>query len=237
MWKYLFSFLNFMSYFLIIPRVVRWFQTQKLFDYKRKLNAIYSQYPDLRYSRMRMTKGGGSIVFVFDNKYLFKIRKFKNDNARFFYEKRITDAVAHVINIAVPHIELVKIGEYTFYKAQFIHGVNLMTVPLKKIYQNREKIASQLTEIIYKMFNANYPELADLKPDKNNIGLVHGDMCSNIIVNPDTMDIVGIIDWEWAGFKELYYEFYGLFRVRRKMRLTDVAPMVIWGYYNRQNKK
>ena len=68
--------------------------------------------------------------------------------------------------------------------------------------------------------------------NKNDCGLTHGDMCSNIIVNPETMDVVGIIDWEYAGYSSLMREFFGLFRVRRKMRMTDIAPIAMRTYWS-----
>ena len=85
------------------------------------------------------------------------------------------------------------------------------------------------------MFNTEFDSLNGM-PDKNSkkkkTGLTHGDMCSNIIVNPETMDVVGIIDWEYAGYSSLMREFFGLFRVRRKMRLTDIAPIAMKTYWN-----
>jgi hypothetical protein len=44
------------------------------------------------------------------------------------------------------------------------------------------------------------------------------------------MDVVGIIDWEYAKYNSLKYEFFGIFRVRRKMRKTDIAPIAMWRY-------
>ena len=43
-------------------------------------------------------------------------------------------------------------------------------------------------------------------------------MCSNILVNPKTMVITGIIDWEWAGYGPISNEIKGLVWVRKKMR-------------------
>ena len=49
--------------------------------------------------------------------------------------------------------------------------------------------------------------------------------------NPETMDVVGIIDWEYANYNCLRYEFFGVFRVRRKMRQTDIGPIAMCEYY------
>ncbi|MCR4918066.1 MAG: hypothetical protein K5912_03945 [Alphaproteobacteria bacterium] len=218
---------------MLIPGLRRWWRLRKCFDYGNKLRALKKAYPELHWGKFRLAKGGGSIAFIVDNT-IFKIRKFNDEHdifAKFNREKRITDAVSKILPIAVPNIELLKINNYTVYKTNFIPGRVLVNIPLKKIIQNREKLAQQLTDIIWIMFNADYPELSDLCPTRTaEIGLTHGDMCSNIIVNPDTMDIVGIIDWEYACFNTLYREFFGIFRVRRKMRLTDLGPLVMWKY-------
>ena len=191
-----------------------------------------------------MAKGGGSLAFIVGNT-VFKVRKFhKTDNshAKFEREKRITDAIAPVLPIAVPHVELIQAGEYLFYKTTFIPGRVLLDLPLKRVLEHRYKIGTQIGNVISILFNTDFPQLKDLKPkkcDKADCGLTHGDMCSNIIVNPDTMDVVGIIDWEYADFTTLQREFFGIFRVRIKMRKTDIAPIAMWTYFEKciKNKK
>ena len=77
------------------------------------------------WKHMRMAKGGGSLAFIVDNT-VFKVRKFhKHDNSekKFTYEKMITDAVAPVLSVQVPHIELIQAGEYLFYK-KFLHCID-----------------------------------------------------------------------------------------------------------------
>ena len=221
-----------------VPRVRRWIRHEKLFDYPAKRDALRAAYPDLDWRHMRLAKGGGSLAFILNNRYVFKVRKhYERDNSaeKFAREKRITDAIAGVIPVRVPQIELVHAGKYLFYKTEFIPGRVLVDLPLERIREHREKIGAQLGDIIYTLFNTDFPQLADMrkKTTDADIGLVHGDMCSNIIVNPETMDVVGIIDWEYATFGSLKREFIGLFRVRRKMRQTDIAPEVMWRYYQR----
>lgn len=244
MWKLFFEVCNAITYIVPIKKFQNWFRREKLFDYKNKLNAIKRAYPDMNWGKMRLAKGGGSLAFIVDNT-VFKVRKFHLTDKcqeKFEREKRITDAIAHVLPIAVPHIELIWADGYLFYKTVFIQGRVLMDLPLKKILMHREKIGVQIGNVISVLFNTKFPELDDLRPadcDKNDCGLTHGDMCSNIIVNPETMDVVGIIDWEYAGFSSLKREFFGIFRVRRKMRKTDIAPIAMWTYYEQRvlNKK
>ena len=242
MWRTFFDFLYVISFLIPGKKNREWFRRDKCFDYHNKLQAIKQACPDMDWKHMRMAKGGGSLAFIVNNT-VFKVRKFhKHDNSeqKFSYEKKITDAIANVLPVQVPHIELIQAGEYLFYKTTFIPGRVLLDLPLKKIMKNNSKIGAQLGNIMYILFNTEFPELKSIKPkdaNKTDCGLTHGDMCSNIIVNPDTMDVVGIIDWEYAGYSSLMREFYGLFRVRRKMRLTDIAPIAMKTYWDLMHTK
>ncbi len=237
MWRIFFNTLYILSYFIPIGAWRAWFRREKLFDYKAKLNALRGAFPRRDWRHFRLAKGGGSLAFITPDGYVYKIRKFHlRDNSvdKFTREKRITDAIAPLLSVRVPRIKIHKIGIYTVYETKFIPGTILVNLPLNKIRAHREQIGKELGGIIYSLFNAKLPELDDMRPnrgDTDDTGMVHGDMCSNILVNPKSMKITGIIDWEYAGFGSLKREFFGLFRVRRKMRLTDIAPEAIWEYY------
>ena len=235
MWRSFFEFLDFITVFIPVKSWREHFRRTKTFNYRRKLNALKHKYPKMDWKHMRLAKGGGSLAFIVGDT-VFKVRKYDNEpdiDTKFRREKRITDALQDVLPIQVPKIEIIKVGGYLVYKTKLIPGCVLMDLPMKRIMANRDKIGNQIGEIMFKMFNAKLPELDDLKAtkyDARDYGLIHGDMCSNIIVNPETMDIVGIIDWEYASFGSLRREFFGIFRVRRKMRKTDIGPIAMWHY-------
>lgn len=240
-WRYFFEILYLVSCLIPFRSGREWFRREKLFDYKSKLNALRRNLPDKDWRHFRLAKGGGSLAFITgDNVY--KIRKFHlHDNAlvKFMREKRITDALAPILPIQIPQIQIYQFDGYTVYATKFIKGCILLNLPLKKIREHRAQLAAELANIITIMFDAKLPELDDLRPAQqfgDTIGMVHGDMCSNILIDPQTMHIVGIIDWEYAGFGSLKREFFGLFRVRKKMRLTDIAPEVMWNYYANKSK-
>jgi len=223
MWKILFEFADHL--FAIVP-VKKWrdyLRVVTLFDYRRKLNALMSAYQELDFKKMRLGKGGGSIVFIIDNKYTFKVRKhnFETVNfARFDREKRITDAIRSCCTIQIPNIEFITVGGYTFYKSDFIPGKLLVDIPGRRIKKYQNQLSQQLAEFIYKKSFALPDAIDDLRscPIQRGFGWNHGDMCSNILVNPKTMKITGIIDWEWASYSPTDNEFNGLVWVRKKMR-------------------
>ena len=242
MWRIFFDALYIMSWAIPYGPWRRWFRRKKLFGYHEKLVALRNAFPKQDWRHFRLAKGGGSLAFITPSGRIYKVRKFDHGDEtlkKFTREKRITDAIAPILSIQIPKISIHKIGEFTVYETKFIPGHILLDLPMKKICEYREQIGQELGKIIYTLFNAKLPELADLGPrdEKNtDIGMVHGDMCSNILVDPKTMKITGIIDWEYAGFGSLKREFFGLFRVRRKMRLTDIAPEAMWEYYKLKNE-
>ena len=222
MWKIFFETSDMLFSIVPIKKWREYLRGYVLFDYRRKLNALKKARPDLDFSKMRLAKGGGSLVFIFAHKYTFKVRKRNNESGefvRFKLEKKITDALRPFCTIPIPNIEFIHSNGYTFYKSDFIPGKLLVNIPSRRIKRHQKQISHQLAEFIYKKSFANPPELADLRGKivKDN-SWVHGDMCSNILINPKNMKITGIIDWEWAGYGPTENEFRGLVWVRKKMR-------------------
>jgi hypothetical protein len=222
MWKFLFEFAD--RLFAIVP-IKKWrvfLRKNVLFDYRRKLNALRHARPELDFRKMKLAKGGGSIVFIIGND-TFKVRKHVYETrefTRFVREKRITDAIRPFCTIEIPNINFFESDRFTFYETARIPGKMLVDMPTRKIKKHQKQLSKQLAEFIYKKSLADPKEIKDLKtePDSSDFSWVHGDMCSNILVNPKTMKITGIIDWEWAGYGNTEREFYGLVRVRKKMR-------------------
>ena len=221
MWKFLFEFCD--RLFAIVP-VKKWrvFLREKvLFDYRRKLNALRRARPTLNFAKMRLSKGGGSIVFIIGND-TFKVRKFSYESkefTRFDHEKRITDAIRPFCTIKIPNITFFDSDGFTFYETPKIAGKMLVDLPSQKIKKYQKQISKQLAQFIYEKSFANPPEIADLRGKiQKGFSWNHGDMCSNIMIDPKTMVITGIIDWEWAGYSDIENEFFGLVRVRKKMQ-------------------
>ena len=241
MWKLLFEFSD--RLFSIVP-VKRWrkfLRSNLLFDYRRKLNALRHARPDLNFRKMKLAKGGGSLVFIIGNE-TFKVRKHNYEAGkftRFYREKRITDALRPYCTIEIPDIEFFDIDGITFYKTSRINGKLLIDIPTWKIKKYQKQISKQLAEFIYKKSLAKPSEIDDLRKDsiKNNFSWIHGDMCSNILVNPHTMKITGIIDWEWAMYGPTENEFSGLVRVRKKMQKIGLDKTTCAEYKKITNKK
>ena len=222
MWKLLFELGD--RIFACIP-IKKWrdfLRIQILFDYRRKLNALRTARPDIDFKKMRLAKGGGSIVFIIGND-TFKVRKFKNESGvfqRFEREKVITDALRPYCTIEIPNINFFNADGFTFYETKRIPGKLLISIPAWKIRKYQKQISRQLAEFIYKKSFADPESLKHLKTQQSVSGYAwnHTDMCSNILIDPKTMIITGIIDWEWADYTPIEKEFNGIVRVRKKMQ-------------------
>lgn len=209
MWMYFFAACDFLCRFIPVRRWRMYMRRVKLFDWYRKYNALKRTFPKLDFMDVKMIKGGWNIGFIVENKFVFKVRKH-NDTAvpqdKIIREKRITDAIAPFSPVRILSIRIVPAGEYIFYKYPYIPGKNLNLMGVKKITANREKLAKQIASFIYKVHNSRPDGIDDSKTGDGD-GWNHNDLCNNMIVDPATMDIVGIIDWEYAGWGKLETEF------------------------------
>ena len=234
-WKQFFGTLWALSFCIPVHKWRQWVRDEKLFGYGDKLRALRKTFPDLDWKHFRLAKGGGSLAFIVGGR-VFKIRKFhqRDDSVqRFNREKRITDAIAPILPIMVPHIDIFQIDEYTVYSTEFIPGRILLDLPMKKILAHRDEIGQSLGQIIYTLFNARLPELDDMRPvdgDPNDTGMVHGDMCSNILVDPDTMKITGIIDWEYSGWGTLETEFRNAVAYSKRVKQSGIQVAIMSHY-------
>lgn len=227
MWKTLFDFLYFCSFF--IPNAERRnnFRTYKLFDYRKKLKVLETACPDIKFHSVRMIKGGWNIGFIINNKYVFKIRKRLEENhiPKIIKEQRMTNAFRDIVPLKIPRIEIIEKDGYAFYRYEFIPGHNLNTLPLHTIMKHRNKWAKQIAEFIFSMHNAFPKEINDLKTSKGD-SWGHNDICNNTIIDPKTMDVVGMIDWEYSGWEYLETEFTNCVIFSQKLRKADMETLI-----------
>lgn len=228
MWMYFFAICDFFCRFIPVRRW-RWYMRRvKLFDWYRKYNALRREFPKLNFYDAKMIKGGWNIGFIVENKYVFKVRKHNDTKIpqdKIIREKRITDALASFSPVRILSIRIVPAGEYIFYRYPFIPGKNLNFFSAKKIKQNREKLGKQIASFIYKIHNSTPVGIDDLRIGDGD-GWNHNDLCNNMIVDPNTMDIVGIIDWEYAGWGKLETEFKNATRFSSAMRESGLGEVI-----------
>lgn len=239
MWRIYFEVCDFLAG--LIPNRVKRAQIrkEKLYDYRKKYNALRCALPRGEFRRVRVIKGGWNIGFIVNNKYVCKIRKYYDKNApveKVLREKRITDAFADIVPIKIPRIEIVKSKGFTFYKYDFIPGKNLNRLSLRTIIENGWHWGKQLAQFIDAMHNARPTEINDLISGDGD-GWNHNDICNNIIVDKKTMDIVGLIDWEYSGWGTLETEFTNCTKFSKKMQESGIGTAIQIEYHVIQNRR
>lgn len=239
LWRLYFEICDFLARLIPCKALRKRVREYELYDYKRKFNALRDALPRGEFRRVRIIKGGWNIGFVVDNKYVCKIRKqFDHDkqNEKILREKRITDAFGNIVPLKIPKIDIIESDGYTFYRYDFIAGKNLNKFSLKTIDKHAWTWAKQLAEFIDVMHNSDPQEIADLKNNDGD-GWNHNDICNNIIVDKKSMNIVGIIDWEYAGWGKLQTELENCVRFSKKINASGIGVAIELEYHVMQKKK
>ena len=235
MWKLFFEIAWGLSFLVFIPGARRKIRDWYLFGYREKLDDLLKTCPELRSKKMRLTKGGGSLAFIFDEREVYRVRKRLAEATDVFprleRERRITNALRRYCTVAIPNIKIIRGEKFVFYKTDFIPGVILANLPEKTLNANSDKIAEQLAKFLKKLHSANPKSISDLTDGNKNKHWVHTDLCSNILIDPKTFVITGVIDWEWAVWAEVHWDFNSLYNRRRKMRRTEIPIKTVIKYY------
>ncbi|MBR5625315.1 MAG: hypothetical protein IKW67_00855 [Alphaproteobacteria bacterium] len=239
LWRLYFEILDFIAGFIPNKKLRERVRHVHLYDYRRKFNALRNIIPNREFKNIRIIKGGWNIGFIVDNKYVCKIRKAFDKSTpteRIMREKRITDTFRSIVPLKIPQIDIIESNGFTFYKYNFIPGKNLNRMSKRTIIKHGWEWGTQLAEFIYAMHNYDTPDIADLK-DGAGDGWNHNDICNNIIVNPKTMKIVGLIDWEYAGWGTLDTEFKNCTAFSKKIENAGLGVAIQIHYHILSKKK
>ena len=239
LWRLYFEVYDFLVHFIPVRKWRDNIRRKELYDYRKKIRALRAALPRNEFRHVRVIKGGWNIGFIVNNKYVCKIRKYYDKNIpieKIMREKRITDAFGPIVPICIPKIDIIESCGYTFYKYNFVPGKNLNRMSLRTITKNGWRLGHQLAEFINAMHNADPSELADLKNGDGD-GWNHNDICNNIIVDPRTMNIVGLIDWEYSGWGTLETEFHNCTAFSKKMQESGIGTAIQLEYHVMQKQK
>lgn len=238
MWMQFFAICDFLCNF-IPGRHRRAMVRQKyLYDWRKKYRALRHAFPELKFRHTKMIKGGWNIGFIVDRKYVFKIRKFYDKNVptdKIMREARITSALEPFAAVRIPCIEVVHADDYTFYKYDFIPGRNMNTFSPNVIARFAPTWGAQIAEFIHSIHTATPVGLDDLR-DGAGDGWNHNDICNNVIIDPKTMRVAGIIDWEYSGWGPLQTEFDNCVVYSKKIKEAGILPHIQQKYYELNSK-
>ena len=111
MWRLFFEVCDFMVGFIPSKEKRERIRREKLYDYRKKYNALRKIIPEHEFKKVRVIKGGWNIGFIINKKYVCKIRKFLDANVpneKIIREKRITDAFANILPVQIPKIDILR---------------------------------------------------------------------------------------------------------------------------------
>lgn len=157
--------------------------------------------------------GCKNFIVLVDSQYAFKFPLHDDGAERALREMRITTALRKYTTFKIPQMEIIKWNNMAVRKYEFFPGVVLGDISPSQVMANRHHIAKQIALFLYEIGVANPKEINDLKPLKSKrpgflYGWFHGDIGGNFIMNPETLDIVGFIDWETAEYGSFDYGLY-----------------------------
>lgn len=228
MWMQFFAICDFLCNF-IPGRHRRAMVRQKyLYDWRKKYRALRHTFPELSFRHVKMIKGGWNIGFIIDHKYVFKIRKFYDKTVpadKIVREVRLTNALAPVASVRIPCVNVVHADQYTFYKYDFIPGRNMNTFSAATIARYAPVWGAQIGEFIHSIHTASPMDLDDLR-DGPGDGWNHNDICNNVIINPKTMRVAGIIDWEYSGWGLSSVEFENSVIFSKKIKASGILAHI-----------
>ena len=240
MWQTFFRICNFLCDFIPNPKRRAEIRKKRLYDWAKKYTALRRACPELHFRHVKMIKGGWNIGFIIDKKYVFKIRKFFDDEnhpvKKIMREKRVTDAFQKISPLKIPKIDIIESDGYTFYRYNFIPGRNMNTFSLRTIRKYEQKWGKQIAHFIYTVHNSK-PRGIDDTREMDGDGWNHNDICNNVIINPKTMKVVGLIDWEYAGWGMLETEIRNCIIFSRKIPQTNMEKIIRDEYKKLSTKK
>ena len=172
------------------------------------------KFSDLRHPKVRKVFGYrcANFVVILDNKYVFKFPIRNDGRAVSEREKRITDALRPISPIKIPKMEIFDCDGVVVRRYEYIAGVGYHVLDEQTQMKYADKIAKQIAKFLYVTGGADPVEIRDLKTVRSERARVmHGwnicDLWENIILDPKTMDVRAVIDWEGAKFCDFHRLF------------------------------
>ena len=182
----------------------------------RKWTKFAKSFSKNAHPRVKYTYGFRCINFVvtIDDRFVFKFPLSGDGVEIAKREKRITDALRPISPIKIPKMEILDFDGMAVRKYECINGIGFHSLDKKTQVAHADKIVQQLANFLYIVGKADPVQIRDLKNKKSDKpSIMHGwsqnDLWDNFIMNPKTFDIIGIIDWEEAGFNDFYRCFVG----------------------------
>lgn len=188
--------------------------------------------------------GCTNFIVLVDSRYAFKFPLLDDGSARAMRELRITDALRRHTSFKIPHMDVIPWNGISVRRYEFFPGVVLGELSRSVVLRNRYHLARQIAQFMYEIGRADPVSIREFKPVKTArphylYGWFHNDIGQNFILNPDTLDIVGFIDWETVIFGPfdvgLYMADHHWDKLGYRGLMVDVLHAYSDLYYSSQN--
>ena len=181
----------------------------KLTHSTRKLTKFAKSFSDRSHPRVRHTYGFrcANFVITVDDKFVFKFPLHGDGKEIAQREKLITDVLRKISPIKIPDMEILDFNGMTVRKYEYIDGKGFHSLDKQTQNEHAQKIAHQLARFLYIIGKSDPVEIRKFKNEKSEkpsimYGWCQNDLWDNFIMDPETFDIIAIIDWEDAGFND-----------------------------------
>jgi len=180
----------------------------------RKYVRFVKTFSDSRHPDVRMVFGYrcANFVLILDNKYVFKFPIRNDGRAVSEREKRITDALRPISPIKIPKMEIFDCDGVAVRRYEYVAGVGYHALDEQTQIKYADKIAKQIAKFLFVVGGADPAAIRNLKPLRSmRAEMMRGwnicDMWENIILDPKTMNVRAVIDWEGAQFGDFHTLF------------------------------
>ncbi len=180
-----------------------------------------------------------SLLISVNDKYIYKFPLRRADYRELaIREKRVVDAFVDISPVHIPRVEILEHHGELVRKYEFVRGATIRQLNPADVLQNKTKIARQVAKFIHTVASADPEELRDLKPDPDAqparyYGWNQGDVMDNFMIDPETFDVIALIDWEDCFFGD----FTRLFRGERRSPGREIQAAITTEYEKLYAKK
>lgn len=183
----------------------------------RKYTNFVKSFSDARHPVVRTTYGYRCTNFVvtLDDKYVFKFPIGNDGHDVSQREKRITDALRPISPVKIPAMDIFDCDGIAVRRYEYVKGIGFHATSRESQIAHADKIGKQLAAFLYAVSRADPVTIRDLKSKRTArpgimCGWNNNDLWDNVLLDPETFDVVAVIDWEGAGFNDFYTTFtYG----------------------------
>jgi len=184
--------------------------------------------------------GGKSLVLGVNKKYVYKFSCQRNANKIAMRERDVLDYFKSISPLPTPDVTILKMGRELVRRYDYVSGTSLAKIDPDIVIKNADKIGKQIAEFLFEIARHDPDSLRKYKTHAVDVprpfyGWNHEDWdnLENFIIDPKTLKIIAVIDWENTSFGDFYWRLYRTHKVHKRA-LFDAVEREYLRLYNKQ---